>query len=116
MGNVRFGRFLGGPSTQPRFRSFGQDLPAVAQEFNAFVRGAHPLHPDFRCESFAIARFGSYFRDGRILLALGGDQASPNFAPFFSSFSFSSSSFFWSLCFPRTRQDIFFFAGVLIPA
>ncbi|CAE7579486.1 cfa [Symbiodinium natans] len=64
------------------FRTFGSDLPAVAKEFNAFVKGEHPLHPDFCCnedddlelELDLANRFGSYFRDSEgPMLALGAD-------------------------------------------
>ena len=61
------------------FRTFGDDLPAVAREFNAFVHGEHPLHPGFQSTRAAdiCNRFGSYFRDSDgPLLALGVDLSS----------------------------------------
>eukprot|EP00931_Biecheleriopsis_adriatica_P073308 TRINITY_DN47619_c0_g1_i1.p1 TRINITY_DN47619_c0_g1~~TRINITY_DN47619_c0_g1_i1.p1 ORF type:complete len:460 (+),score=76.33 TRINITY_DN47619_c0_g1_i1:37-1416(+) len=75
---------LGRVDVSLHFRTFGKDHAAVAREFNAFLRGEHPLHPGFNsCAKGGsdIDRkvylegdsFGAYYRDTRgVILAMGG--------------------------------------------
>lgn len=53
------------------FRSFGNDLPIITEELNAFCRGDHPLFPDFALntsdESYELqldGDFGRFYRHG----------------------------------------------------
>jgi len=55
-------------------RTFGSDLPDIAEALNVFARGEHPLYPDFRDESLLITPEKMFKGRWRAKMGDGDDQ------------------------------------------